>query len=890
MRSKLFGEKHLKTKVFLSYALIILLISSIVYFTISSFQQLTQSSDELAKPNARIELLHDILFTIYNAESNIRSYTLSEQEETLNAYFLELSNINDMVDSLLILAGSDRYFLRMIDSVNIKLNEKTELLEQFIELKRQDENSIFYQRALHEILQIAEGEGKLREITHQSIFDPEFNDSISEGYLEEVSEERESAFRRLWKSITGRDDKKDKEQEQVAEENEFTAIETDDSQIAQQVRTDSIITVYRDTDDLRGDIESTLRSIAQSMVRKQQRLKAEENRILKEDKEVMDRIWGYVKLLEDYERANAVEKAQTAHYTVRSTTNKIFYIVIFSLFVLIVFSMFLVSDINKSRFYKNQLVHAKNRAEDLLLVKQRFMANISHEIRTPLNSIIGFSRQLGKIDLKKEHKTFVNAINQSSVHLLNMVNDILDFSKIEAGKIHLEDIYLNIKEIAKEVHNTLHIIATEKKIDFKIDTRSLKNHDVSGDPIRIRQILLNIAGNAIKFTEKGSVEMVLSDYVKEENPEISYVSIRITDTGVGIAPADQEKIFEEFAQSDNQVSRKFGGTGLGLSISKKLVEIMNGSIELISSKGKGTTFTIHLPLKIAEKPAEQVIKEPEKTDEKLTAKILLVEDDKLNRLLLKSVFNDYPGIHLLEAEDALKGLELIKKEKFDLIITDIQMPGMSGIEMVRQMKQIPDVVNFKTPVLAFTADITPENIVEIEQNGIDDYITKPVDENQLLNKISELLNANKRATYTDLTDPKQIDHRDPDSDRSVSSPGNKLYDLEGLKRFTGNDEKSMILIIEAFLDDTKKHIKELEAGLEDDNRHGIFQIAHKMSNMFDILIVNGATDNLKNLSRIMDNNITEKEIAENVNRVIDVSKELVKSLKSDLEELVERSA
>jgi signal transduction histidine kinase/CheY-like chemotaxis protein/CHASE3 domain sensor protein len=890
MRSKLFGEKHLKTKVFLSYALIILLISSIVYFTFNSFQQLTQSSDELAKPNARIALLHEILFTIYNAESNIRSYTLNEQEETLNAYFMELAKINDRVDSLLILAGNDRFFLQIIDSINVQLNKKTMLLEQFIDLKRQDENSIFYQRALHEILQIAEGEGILREITHQSIHDPEFDDADTEDYGEDVAEERRSGFRRWLNSFLGRDDKKAKEQDQIAYESEISAVESDESPLAQQVRTDSIVTVYRDPDELRGDIESTLRDIARSMVRKQQRLKAEENRILAEDKIVMDRIWGYVRTLEDYERANAIEKAQTAHYTVRSTSNKIFYIVVSSLFVLIVFSLFLVSDINKSRFYKNQLVHAKNRAEDLLQVKQRFMANISHEIRTPLNSIIGFSRQLGKIDLKKEHKTFVNAINQSSVHLLNMVNDILDFSKIEAGKIHLEDTYLNIKDIAEEVHNTLHIIAREKKLDFTIDTKKLKNHHVSGDPIRIRQILLNITGNAIKFTEEGSVRMFLSDYVKDENPGISYLSIRITDTGVGIASADQKKIFEEFAQSDNQVSRKFGGTGLGLSISKKLVEVMNGSIELVSRKGKGTTFTIHLPLKIAEKPAEQAITEPVKTDQEITAKILLVEDDKLNRLLLKSVFNDYPGINLWEAEDALKGLEFIKKEKFDLIITDIQMPGMSGIEMVRQMKQLPDPLNIKTPVLAFTADITPENIIEIEQNGIDDYITKPVDEDQLLSKISELLNIKKQTISTDSTVPKDTEDQGPVSVGKDSHPDKKLYDLEGLKRFTGNDEKSMILIIEAFLDDTKKHIKELQASLKQDNKQGIFQIAHKMSNMFDILSVNGATANLKNLSRIMDNNFTEEEIEENVNRVIDVSKELLKSLKSDLEELSVRSA
>ncbi len=663
MKSKIFGERHLKTKVFLSYALIIVLISFIVYFTFRSFQQLTQSSDELAKPNARIELLHDILFTIYNAESSIRSYTLSEQEETLNAYFTELSNINDMVDSLFILAGNDKFFLQMIDSVNSQLSKKTRLLEQFIDLKRQDESSIFYQRALNEIVQVAEGEGKLREITHKSIIDPEPGDTLKEEITEEIVEEDEkSLFAKVVNSAISFFSRKNSDENlsvnddlPLDKEKEIQ----DEPAIAQQIRTDSIITVYRDTDDLRGDIESTLMSIAQSMVRKQQRLKAEENRILTEDKEVMDRIWGYVTQLEDYERANALAKAELAHGTVKSTTEIILVIVIFSLIVLLAFSWLFVSDVNRSRFYRKQLMLEKNKAEELLQVKQRFMANISHEIRTPLNSIVGFSAQLDKVKLQQQHKSFVKAITQSSVHLLTMVNDILDFSKIESGKIQLEKKYLNLNDITEEIYNTLSVIAHEKKLDFSFDTDNLKHTYVTGDPMRIKQIMLNIAGNALKFTEKGSVEMVLSDYVRKEQPDITYVTIKISDTGVGIAKADQQKIFDEFSQSDNQVSRKYGGTGLGLSISKKLVEIMGGSIELISKKGKGSTFTIHLPFRISQKSSEAEYNLLVQEKEPVNARILLVEDDKLNRLLLKTIFSAYEGIIITEAANAREGLKWI---------------------------------------------------------------------------------------------------------------------------------------------------------------------------------------------------------------------------------------
>ncbi len=884
MRNRNIGEKHLKNKIFLSYILIIALISSIIYFTFNSFQQLTESSDALAQPNPRIGLLHKMIFTIYNAESNIRSYTLNEDEEILNAYFVELSRINEMVDSLYLLAGNDSFFLQTIDSINIQLLKKTQLLEQFIELKRYDQNSIFYQRALKEIVQITEKDSRVKEITHQTIVEPQQPEIPTEATSEEIAEERQSGFSRFWNSIFRRGDQ-EPDDEMFADELEEESVDSLEAIAIEQIRTDSIITIYRDTDELKDDLENTLMRLARSMMQKQEELLMEENRLLIEDKKIMDRIWAYVTMLEDYERVNAVREAQNAHSTVKSTTEKIFIIVIFSLLVLIAFSLFVISDINKSRFYKNQLEHAKNRAEDLLQVKRRFMANISHEIRTPLNSIIGFSKQLEKKHHEKEQKTFVNAINQSSVHLLNMVNDILDFSKIEAGKIYLEDTYLNIKDVAEEVHNTLHIIAKEKKLHFTINTKNLNNYHVSGDPIRIRQILLNIAGNAIKFTEKGSVKMFLSDYVKIENPDISYVSVKITDTGVGIAPADQKRIFEEFAQSDNQVSRKFGGTGLGLSISKKLVELMSGSIDLVSRKGKGTTFTIHLPLKIAEKPDKKLTIEPLKTDKKLTAKILLVEDDKLNRLLLKSVFTDFPKISLTEAEDAIKGLELIQNVKFNLIITDIQMPGMSGIEMVREMKQLPDSINYRTPILAFTADITQENIIEIQQNGIDDFIPKPVDEDQLMNKISGLLKVERNFNLTEEFDEKNHQENLIVNEKNTSGPVHNLYDLAGLKRFTGNDTKSLTMLMEAFIEDTEKHISELQEGIKLKNLQSISQVAHKMSNMLEILIVNDTIQSLKNLSRIKENKISDQEIEENVAQLIGISKKLLINLKADLEEL-----
>jgi signal transduction histidine kinase/CheY-like chemotaxis protein/CHASE3 domain sensor protein len=871
MDNQIKGEKHIKAKVLLSYAVIVILISSILYFTFSSFQQLTKSTDALARPNQRIALLHDMISSIYHAESNIRSYTLNEQESHLDAYFEELSRINEMVDSLYELSGEDDFFLKNIDSVNIQLLNKTRLLEQFIEIKKQDHSSVFYEKAIDKIIQVTE-EPQQAEVIDQSPILHLPVDSL--GYSpEEIKEEKNNFFTRLRNFFSGRKSIEQKVDEEIQTEADILA-----RQNIQPVSEDSIISAGRDQEELRHAIESTLTSLNRSRLENLRNLQRMENSILLEDKKVMDRIWEYVTILENYESANAIKVAETAHSTVKKTTEKIFITILFSLVILLAFSWVLIHDVNKSRFYKKQLIQEKEKAEDMVQAKQRFMANISHEIRTPLNSILGFSRQLEKVNLEHEPQTFVNAIHQSSNHLLDIVNDILDFSKIEAGKIELESVPLNLAELVREVCHSLSVIAREKELDFRIDASQMKYPMVLADPLRLRQILINIAGNAIKFTNEGSVQIDLSDELNEADPRMTNIRLRITDTGMGIPLAEQEHVFEEFSRGDHQATRNHKGTGLGLSITKKLVEAMNGRIELFSREGEGSTFTVYLPLVISEEQFTAKKQQVTADQLEILAKILLVDDDKLNHLLLRSLFSPIKGISFFEAENAREGLKLLNDKKFDLIITDMQMPGISGISMVKKIRTDPKAINAFTPVLACTADITPENLRKIEESGIEGYVSKPINETQLLGKIREMLSFAEPGSDSIIPGKAPAEHIQVEKTR-------KLYDLEGLIAFTSVDPESIVPVIEVFIKDTRINLVKLEGYLKKKNKQGILMVAHKMSNMFGLLKAESAIYYLEKLNRMQESKITNLEIHESVSNLISICKHLIDSLEKDLKEI-----
>ncbi len=402
----------------------------------------------------------------------------------------------------------------------------------------------------------------------------------------------------------------------------------------------------------------------------------------------------------------------------------------------------IVRDITLEKKNLDELIIAKKEAEEAAQIKDEFLSVMSHEIRTPLNSVIGLSNLLIKRSPREDQLEIVKTLKSSADNLLHLVNDILDYNKIRAGKLDLEIRSFSLANFLKHLHSSFNIIASDKNIELKIKIDAQIPNNLYGDITRLNQIFNNLLGNAIKFTRKGHV-CLRADLKKKSNNQCTII-FRVEDTGVGIAADKLDIIFKPFHQSESDTTRKFGGTGLGLSIVRALVTLLNGKIQVSSTVNRGSVFLIELSFKytaLKEKKSIQHMKEDVFSSPPLSKKLklLYVEDVESNRFLVENTLADH-GVRVSTVPSGKAALEISKGEVFDLILMDIQMPGMDGYQTTQQIRQQFRGKNKKTPVLAFTAEPYSEQLkIKVVQNGMQDVLTKPFDTELLISKIHSAL-------------------------------------------------------------------------------------------------------------------------------------------------------
>lgn len=469
------------------------------------------------------------------------------------------------------------------------------------------------------------------------------------------------------------------------------------------------------------------------------------------------------------------------------------------------------------------ITQRKRDAEELVRLqkaKEQFLANISHEIRTPINGIAGMAGLLSQNSSREERETYLNAIKHSAENLKVIINDILDLAAIESGKLRFEKIPFNLHDLLPSLIGTFAYQAKEKKIllDYKISA-SL-NQNLSGDPVRLNQILINLISNAVKFTHSGEIYIIASAERKKKTG--CWVKIDVADTGVGVPSGKLDTIFESFSQADASVTRKYGGSGLGLTIVKQLVELQNGTIAVKSEEHKGSTFTVKIPYHFvrSERLKKVIPTSFQSVEGKLLneMKILLVEDNDINRLYAKSILKQW-NCTVDIAENGLVAIEKIKYNFYDVVLMDVQMPVMDGYEATRAIRLMDSYMRH-APIIALTANATKTDIEKCLSSGMNDYLPKPFTPDDLYRKIFKDLKvkAQKNGLAKVVVAKKKVN-----------------FDLSYLRSVSDNNQEFIQEMLQTFVQSIPPVLKEMQASLSSGKWEELSRLAHQIKPSFSLL-------------------------------------------------------
>jgi signal transduction histidine kinase/CheY-like chemotaxis protein/HPt (histidine-containing phosphotransfer) domain-containing protein len=750
------------------------------YFAYQSLSGIVDTIHKEARPDLKLLLIKDISSDLNEVENTIRLYSLTGNTTFLKPYRQLDSSIQEKLGTLsgYVVSGSEEYL--HIDSISQLANRKLIIWDEI--------------RALHYSKKDAHNTfSKLYSRIDTAIIQPDT--------IRFKPEEKKGFFKRIFA-------KKD-----TTTKHPIIIDKTKEKEI----------------------IKKEIAGLEEQITTQTRQLQAKEKFLLEQNIRITQDLNKHIATIESSEQTRLENKTAEADAMAAQTYSRMAMFTIAAVILLIIILILLFRNLQKNRTYQQALKKAKNEAENLTKAKEMFVATVSHEMRTPVNAIYGLTRQMLQKSNSNEMNADLNVVNKSAEHLIALVNDTLDFSKIESQKLKIEQVDFLPGEILSEVLILHKETAQKKGIELIINNALHENHALKGDPIRLRQILINLVTNAIKFTDHGKITLDVSGV---EIPEQGFLlNLVIADTGMGISKEDLPFIFDEFVQLGTDLRQKQRGAGLGLSIVKKLVILQNGKIEVDSEPGKGTRFTIQIPYAIGNianinKPGEEKLQIP-----KWLSKLhfLIVDDEEYNLHLIRNTLNSW-GVTFTEASNGEKAVELAEKKAYDLILMDIRMPVMDGYEAAKLILQHRS----SSKIIALTATTNPSDIQKIELAGMHAFLQKPFAESDLLHTILNVIQENS-GEFNELS----VDE-------------NTYIDLNELERILGSDPVFLKEMLNIFIRSSEDALAKFHRNLENKNWSEISETAHKLAAPARHLQADNLYNHLKKLETISDNSNTRE--------------------------------
>lgn len=555
------------------------------------------------------------------------------------------------------------------------------------------------------------------------------------------------------------------------------------------------------------NVNKEIKQIQSEEMRIEKGLKDSELELITLDNKLSKEITKFLDEFEASEQAKLQEAAGIAKLEASKTNSQIaiFCVLVGLLLVLIVY--LILKYVSRNNLYKIALKKSKEESENLAHTRERFMANMSHEIRTPMNAIAGFADQLDETHLTSQQREFVNMIQKSSEHLIYLINDVLDFSKLQNGKLKLDSTGFKIRDVANEVTAFGKQLAYDTDIDVSCYVDSQVPEILIGDAFRLRQILLNLISNSIKFTTEGSVKLLVS-------MEDDQLILKVNDSGIGMNQETLKRIFLEFEQASAGTAKDHGGTGLGLSISKMLAEMMHGSLILESEENIGTTAILQIPMEIG---IHDDIKEPSIESVPLSIKnVLIVDDEEFNRKLLIAILERHK-VNYKTANNGQEAVDAVMNDDFDLILMDARMPILNGIEATKVIRELEDEDKKNIKIITLTAAISQKEWHEFKDAGMNGYVAKPYKEIDLLVEIERVCFLNHHST--------------PEFEKSetTNKAGEKKVDFNIMRKISGGENAFYLDMLETFNHSTTDGINVIQIGYANDDWEMVANEAHKIS-------------------------------------------------------------